>query len=308
MRLPALAPGEVLRAVDVAVTPGGKAVNVCRAATTLGAAARLVGPFPGELGRYATDLLAAERLDVAAVQVAGEIRGTTVILEESGRATVINEPGPPIDADDWRRVLDAVGAELQPGAVVAISGSSPPGAPADAHRVLVELVHASGGFVAVDIAGEALLAAAGAGVDLLSPNLAEAEGAIAATRGDGHRGGEAVDVEGDDADTAVAERAGEAATALVAAGAKSAMVSAGRHGVAYRTADDAGFVAAPSVDVVNPIGAGDSLLGATLVAIEHRRPLHDAVALGVAYAAASVAHPIAGYADPQLVARLGARR
>src|SRR5215207_3632262 len=67
--LDSLAPGQVLRAADVTVTPGGKAVNVCRAATTLGVTARLVGPFPGELGRFAAGRLAAEHLDVAAVAV-----------------------------------------------------------------------------------------------------------------------------------------------------------------------------------------------------------------------------------------------
>lgn len=307
VQLNSLAPGEVLRATGVAVTPGGKAVNVCRAASTLGVPARLVGPFPGELGRFATDMLAAEHLDVAAVRVDGEIRDTTVVLERSGRATVINEPGPPLDAGGWRRVLEAVSAELKSGTVVAISGSSPPGAPADAHRQLIELVHASGGYVAVDVAGDSLLAAAGASADLLSPNLAEAETALAgATVGNGHRPGEAVEAGGDDSRTAVAARAESAAAALVDAGARAAIVSAGRHGAAYHERAGAGFVDAPTVDVVNPIGAGDALLGATLAAIEQGRPLPEAVHAGVAYAAASVAHPVAGYAHPALVARHGA--
>ena len=307
VRLDTLAPGEVLRAADVAVTPGGKAVNVCRAAATLGARARLVGPFPGELGRFAMGMLAAEHLDVAAVPVDGELRGTTVILEQSGRATVINEPGPPLDSGAWRRVLDAVSAELQPGSVVAISGSSPPGAPADAHRQLIELIHSRGGFVAVDVAGEHLLAAARAGADLLSPNLAEAETALAGSiDGNGHRRGEAVEA-GDDGDReAVAARAAAAAAALASVGARGAVVSAGRHGAAFHGPAGAGFVDAPTVDVVNPIGAGDALLGATLAAIEQGRLLPDAVHAGVTYAAASVAHPVAGYADPALVGRLGA--
>jgi 1-phosphofructokinase family hexose kinase len=307
VRLDSLAPGEVLRANDVAVTPGGKAVNVCRAAATLGVPARLVGPFPGELGRFATGLLAAEDLDVAAVPVAGEIRGTTIILERSGRATVINEPGPPLDAADWQRVLDAVSAELPPGSVVAISGSSPPGAPADAHHQLIALVRARGGFVAVDVAGDSLLAAARSGADLLSPNLAEAEAAVTgSTIGNGHRRGEAVEAGGDDTREAVAARAEAAAAELVRAGAGAAVVSAGHHGAAFHAPAGSGFVDAPTVDVVNPIGAGDALLGAMLAAIELGRPLPSAVHAGVAYAAASVAHPTAGYADPALVARLGA--
>ena len=46
------------------------------------------------------------------------------------------------------------------------------------------------------------------------------------------------------------------------------MVSAGHHGVACRSADLDIFVPAPAVAVANPIGAGDALLGATLVALE----------------------------------------
>jgi sugar/nucleoside kinase (ribokinase family) len=86
------------------------------------------------------------------------------------------------------------------------------------------------------------------------------------------------------------------------------MVSAGRHGVACRSDAVDEFVPAPAVDVVNPIGAGDALLGATLVAIERGHTLASAARDGVAYAAASVAHPIAGYADPALVAELAGER
>jgi hypothetical protein len=46
------------------------------------------------------------------------------------------------------------------------------------------------------------------------------------------------------------------------------------------------------------------LLGATLVAIERGLPFEAAVRHGVAYAAASVAHPVAGYADVSLFAEL----
>lgn len=307
VQLPMLEPGHVLRATGVVVTAGGKAVNVCRAAVTLAAAPTLVGLFPGRLGRVAVELLAGERLDVVPVAVDGELRGTTIAIERSGRTTVVNEPGPPLDDDGWRRLLDAVRAALGPGAVVAISGSSPPDTPADAVATLIDLVHEHDGFVAVDTTGEALRLATAAGADLVSPNLAEAEGAISGSAGGGTTPEQREAVEpGDDADDeAVRHRTVTAAAALVDAGAGAAIVSAGRHGAAYCSAtDDDGFVAAPFVDVVNPIGAGDALLGAVLVAVERGRPLAEAVRRGVAYAAASVAHPTAGYADRALVARL----
>ena len=91
---------------------------------------------------------------------------------------------------------------------------------------------------------------------------------------------------------------------MVDAGAGAALVSAGRHGVACRSDDVDAFVPAPTVAVINPIGAGDALLGATLVALERGGRSTTAVRDGVAYAAASVAHPVAGYADPALVGEL----
>ena len=306
VRLPALATGQVLRATDVVLTPGGKAVNVCRAARTLGCPALLVGPFPGRLGRLATELLDEEGLAVSAVPVDGELRGTTVIIEATGRTTVINEPGPPLTAQEWGDVMEAVAAALGTGAFVAISGSLPPGAAEGTHRRLIELVHERGGTVAVDVTGPRLIEAAAAGADLVSPNVVEAEEAlgIGPTTRDGG-GGEAVDFDEVDA-VDVSERSRAAALALVELGAGTVLVSAGHHGVACRSADLDTFVPAPVVVVANPIGAGDALLGATLVALEQGLDLEAALCAGVAYAAASVAHPVAGCADPALVEQLRA--
>jgi 1-phosphofructokinase family hexose kinase len=305
IRLPVLAAGHVLRASDVAITPGGKAVNVCRAAMTLGATARLVGPFPGRLGGVAVAMLEAEGLSVTPVPVGGELRGTTVVIEDGGRTTVINEPGPPLSSADWNDVVDAVAAATDVGAYVAISGSVPPGTVAEAHRMLVELVHERGGTTAVDVTAGRLIEAAAAGADLVSPNLAEAEQALGTGPAPADGSGEVVDVDHLDGGE-VEARSRAAARALVEAGAGAALVSAGRHGVACRSAALDVFVPAPEVVVANPIGAGDALLGATLVSLERGNPLADAVADGVAYAAASVAHPVAGYADPAAVAALGA--
>jgi 1-phosphofructokinase family hexose kinase len=299
LRLPALEQGHVLRARDVAITPGGKAVNVCRAARTLGAMATLVGPFPGRIGEFAVELLAAEGIDVDAIGVGGELRGTTVMIEDGDRVTVINEPGPELDADGWQRVAAAVESALgRAPAYVAISGSAPPGTPDDVHRRLIDLVHRQGARVAVDVSGRRLIDAATGGADLVSPNLAEAEQAL----GTAASAGEAVD---DTADVDVlTARARTAAAALVGLGAGAALVSLGRHGVFVHGAGVDALAPAPSVDVVNPVGAGDSLLGGTVVALGGGAGLLDAVRHGIAYAAASVAHPVAGYADDGLLARL----
>ena len=91
-----LRPGEVLRFDGVAVTPGGKGVNVARVARALGAPALLVGFTPGRTGAAAAELIADEGLRIEPVPTAGELRSTAVILERGGRVTVMNEPGPAI--------------------------------------------------------------------------------------------------------------------------------------------------------------------------------------------------------------------
>jgi fructose-1-phosphate kinase PfkB-like protein len=144
----------------------------------------------------------------------------------------------------------------------------------------------------VDAAREALDQVLPAEPDVVSPNLAEAEALLYG------RPDEAVEAAGVD----VLDRAATAALALQARGARAALVSAGRHGVAG--VDEAGTfrLGAPAVTEVNPIGAGDALVAGVAVALERGSTLREAVTLGVATATASVAHPLAGGVEPDALA------
>src|SRR4051812_27005027 len=111
--IPELRPGEVLRLADVVVTAGGKGLNVARAALALGAPAVLVAFVPGHTGRAAAALIAEEGVALHGVPAPGEIRSTSIVLEPGGRATVLNEPGPPAGAAEWR-ALEAAGPPAPP--------------------------------------------------------------------------------------------------------------------------------------------------------------------------------------------------
>src|SRR3954467_4755036 len=85
--IPELRPGEVLRLADVVVTPGGKGLNVARAAPPparpRGAAPPAVlGAFvPGHTGRAVAAMIADEGVELQRVPAAGEIRSTSIVLE-----------------------------------------------------------------------------------------------------------------------------------------------------------------------------------------------------------------------------------
>jgi fructose-1-phosphate kinase PfkB-like protein len=121
-----LRPGEVLRFERAVVTPGGKGVNVARVARDLGADAVLVGLLPGRPGVAGAALLGDEGIVVRGVEVGGELRSTAVVLERSGRVTVLNEPGPSLAPGEWELYEGVVADALRGERVLACSGSLPP--------------------------------------------------------------------------------------------------------------------------------------------------------------------------------------
>ena len=294
LRLERLRPGYVQRPRSAEATAGGKAVNICRASRAHGVRPRLVANLPGRVGELVGDMLAAEWHDVRRVATAGEARSQIIIIEDDARITVLNEPGPVLTEADLDSLLGALLEELPGHRVVAASGSLPPGAPDDAYGRVVELARAAGALSVVDAARAALRACLPFGPDVVTPNLAEASAALLGTTD------EAVEADGDDPRAAALD----AARGLLAAGARSALVTVGRHGVAGAAADGRFWIAAPSVAGAFPVGAGDSFVAGLAVALERGDTLREATLAAVATGSASVAHPLAGGVDPALVARL----
>jgi 1-phosphofructokinase family hexose kinase len=285
-----LRPGEVLRFDRVVVTPGGKGLNVARAARALGHPALLVSLVPGHTGRAAAALIAEEGIELSGVPCGDELRSTTIVQERGGRTTVLDEPGPRVDERRWADYENAVRGRLTSRSVLVCSGSVPPGAPADAYGRLTTIAHTAGARSIVDAAGETLLRALDAAPDLVTPNLAEAEGALGLGTG------------GDAPPRALA-----AADALLRQGARTAVVTAGAAGAAVAADGVAEWITAPRVaEVRNPIGAGDAFLAALAGTWERGDELAAAARAGAAAGAASVESQTAGELDPERARALAA--
>ena len=291
-----LRPGEVLRCERVVVTPGGKGLNVARAARALGAPALLVGFVPGATGRAGAAMIEREGVALRAVPCAGELRSTAIVIEHGGRTTVLNEPGPRVAAADWHALEAAVAEALSGHGVLICSGSVPPGSPGDAYARLAALAAGAGRACVVDAAGATLARALDARPDVVCPNLSEAEAVLGV-------GGDAQPLE---SASDARPRAEAAATQLVARGARAAFVTADAAGAALVTADaPAIWLPAPPIATVrNPVGAGDVLASALAAALERGEPLLEAARHGVAAAAASVESVTAGELDATRAAQL----
>ena len=176
-----LRPGEVLRFERAVVTPGGKGVNVARVARDARRGRRvLVGFAAGaHRRRAAAALLADEGIVVRGVEVGGELRSTAVVLERSGRVTVLNEPGPPLAPGEWERYEGAVADALRGRARAGVQWIAAAGRAGRRLRAAGRRSRTRAGAVAVvDVGGEQLAAAVAAGADVVTPNLAEAEGLL----------------------------------------------------------------------------------------------------------------------------------
>jgi 1-phosphofructokinase len=187
LEIPGLVRGGLMRAARTRVDGGGKGVNVTRALAANGHPSIAVLPTGGAEGAQLMALLEAEQLLVRPVPIAGAIRANVTVVEPDGTTTKINEPGPRLSDAEVTQLTDALLQVAQGADWAVLSGSLPPGAPADLYATLTARLHEQGVRVAVDTDGVGLPATFAAAPDLIKPNqreLAQASGIAVATRAD----------------------------------------------------------------------------------------------------------------------------
>lgn len=278
--LPELRHGEVNRAADSRVDPGGKGINVSRALAAQGAPTVAVLPTGGPEGALMVELLHQAGVEHVTVPVRGTLRMNVALLEPDGTTTKVNEPGPTLTEQDVEALLTrtvevyaaATDGPARPRGWVVGCGSLPPGAPADLFARLVDRARAVGARVAIDSSGAPLAAAVAARPDLLKPNHEELEELV------GRRLPTLTDVSG-------------AAQELVRAGVGTVVVSLGGQGALLVCEDGVVHASARVEAPLSTVGAGDCLLAGVLDALDRGRSAGDVIAAGVRWGSAAVALP-----------------
>jgi 1-phosphofructokinase family hexose kinase len=276
--------GEIHRPALLSVVPGGKALNVARAAATLGMPVRAVVVLGGHAGDWMEAALRARAIGTHAVRIVGETRTCLSVLDETtGMLTEFYERGLTLDADGWATVGEALATELADdpsGSLVVLAGSLPAGAPVDAYARLTMASARAGARTVVDADRSALDEALSARPWLVKVNAREAVAAVGMTGTD-----EAVGLA---AARAIRDRT--AGAVLVTLGLDGAVVI-----------DDAGSawrLGGPPERGRYSVGSGDSLLAGLLVALGSGHSLPEAARRGGAVAAANALLPGQGEFDP----------
>jgi tagatose 6-phosphate kinase len=298
-RVDALVPHGTHRVTTVAERPGGKGLNVAAVLHRLGEPVLATGLLGGTTGARVTGLLAGEAVPAAFLRIAGETRRTVVVADRAD-ATGFWEPGPQVTDGEWAAFVAHFRDLLGEAAVVALSGSLPPGVPIDGYAVLIRLAAAAGVRTVLDTSGPALRHGLAAGPDLAKPNAAELAALVASPI--------PVLASAPPAPSAfpwasAAPDVGDAAVAL-SHGARAVVVSHGPRGVLAVAGESAWRGVPPERLDGNPTGAGDACVAALSRGLRDRTAWPELVADTVALSAAAVAAPLAGAVDQDTYRRL----
>jgi 1-phosphofructokinase family hexose kinase len=270
-RLEALQPGLLHRPTSRVTLAGGKGINVSRVLRALGAETLATGLVAGPTGEAILRLLAAEELPHQFHRLAaGDSRTCVALVHADGTPpTEINEYGPTVDGADFEGFLAVFEQHLPAASWVVLSGSLPPGLPADAYVRLLALARRAGKRVSLDSSGPELPALLPFAPDVIKPNEQEAAALLGAP--------------------VVLDQLPAALAHLQAAGPRVVALSMGRAGAAVATDSEAWWIRAPEVPVVNPVGSGDAFLAAFLAQWERGAGLAEAARWGVAAGSANAA-------------------
>jgi 1-phosphofructokinase family hexose kinase len=268
-----LRPGAIHRPTGSVQVAGGKGLNAARAAAALGADVRAVALLGGHSGRWIAGELDRLGLAFDAVWSGAETRSClSVADEETGSLTEFYEANAAVSPEEWESFALAAKRATATADWTTVSGSLPPGAPADGY----ELLAAAGVNVAVDTT-----AVANARPALIKVNADEAATLT----------GAAVRSLTDAVEAAheLRRRAGGQGHA--------AAVTCGREGAVLVGPDGSGWHGMLEAKGRYPVGSGDAFLAGLVTALAAGKSWPAALATALGAAAANAELPGAGLLD-----------
>ncbi|MDY3618318.1 1-phosphofructokinase family hexose kinase [Agathobaculum sp.] len=170
--------GKLNRAVSSYLEPGGKGINVSRAVKALGGDSIALGFCAGTNGRIIKDALTAADIHHDFVDLSGQTRVNTQIIDAQGGHTEINEPGSKLEDADFLRFLDRMDNYLDAGNIFVLAGSCPPDFPLQNYRKICKKIKKAGCRLIIDAQGELMLEALQCEPDFVKPNIFELAEAV----------------------------------------------------------------------------------------------------------------------------------
>lgn len=287
--VPGFGLNHAFRVQNIVATAGGKGINVARVAAALGESVIATGFVAGTHGQFITKGLDSEGIAHDFVEVEGESRQCITILDPAkpNEQTELLEQGPIIDPASIADMSDKLRHLAAQSSYVVFSGSLPKGCPPEIYAALIRELQSSHPDIRIvlDTSGDALMAGVQAKPFLIKPNEHEIEKLL----------GKKVSSELELCDCIRDLMNKEIACVVVSLGEKGSI--AGYQGKLYR-------VTFPPMEIVNPVGSGDSMVSGLVTALKRGESIKNALRLGTACGSANALMLGAGFVQLPDVERI----
>lgn len=274
----------VTRVQNVSKTAGGKGLNVSRVLHQMGADLVASGLLGGHFGAFIKSELDKQGIKHQFGEIDGETRNSIALLHDGGKQTEVLESGPEISEREARDFLATYEELLDSCSLVTMSGSLPRGLDVSFYSQLTEMAHARGVRVLLDTSGAALQASVQGDVkpDLIKPNETEVSALI--------------DQKLNLSNISVLKNqlsSGDLADI------KWIVISLGADGALAKYDNTFYRVRIPSLDVVNPVGSGDSTIAGFALAMDQGNSPVDILKTGMVTGMLNALEETTGSVNPE---------
>lgn len=250
---------DVVRTRNVEWTAGGKATNAARAIRNAKGLATLLGFSGGPNGQRMEQLIKQEKLPAIWVPVKSETRICQSLLDADGKRIreLVEEAGP-IGTEEWDRLLEKVKQELTTHAALLLCGSLPLDAPPALYASLAKIAEHLNRPVILDTTGDILKQTFPHKPYLVKINRSE----LLQTTGQSDIP-DGLDI-------------------LMSEGVQIALITDGPHQAWLGYDTKRVRFTLPTIDVINPIGGGDTVTGVTALELYKGKNPTEASKAGLA--------------------------
>lgn len=230
---------QVNRAEETHKTPGGKGLNVTRVLYAIGEEVTATGLTGGKNGEFLQEQLNKAGIDSSFYKIKGDTRNCIAILHE-GKQTEILEQGPIISKKEFQGFTHFFQKKVKKYDAVVFSGSLPGGIPDTCYADLITIASKENIPVILDCSGSALKKALEARPTAIKPNIDELKDLLHQEIAK---------------DPKVLK---EVLSSDMFTGIPWIIISLGADGCFAKHDDHYYHVHIPKIEVVSPVGSGDS--------------------------------------------------
>lgn len=258
-------PGKLNRTEEVYYFPGGKGINVSRVLNRLNVNSIALGFAGGFTGDYIRSFLQVEGIQTNFINTDEPTRINVKI--KATDESELNGPGPNTTQEQRMELLTKL-ERLEIGDWFVLAGSLPDSIPNDFYQAIATICHKKGIHFVLDTSGSAFKQLVDTKPFLIKPNQHEL---------------------GDLFDTTIATKKEAVfyAKKLVRRGINHVIVSMGGNGAILVTEDQVLLAEAPKGQVVNTVGAGDSLVSGFIASYIQENDVAKAFRYGIASGSAT---------------------